>query len=152
MMTFVKGSYEQKIGGIVSCSVQGLSKNSFLLLPSVYGGDVSTNMHVISEEEMDTSMTTGQHQLPYIHPLTHAHIHPLTHTEAHTHTHTQMYPHMHTHTDVSTHAHTDTYIYSHMHTQTHIYIHTCTNTEPETKCNPDQRIHSMHNFISISHS
>ena len=45
-------------------------------------------MHVISEEEMDRSMTTDQHQLPYIHP--------------HTHTHTQK----HTHAEVSTHAHT----------------------------------------------
>ena len=73
-------------------------------------------MHVISEEEMDRSMTTVQHQLPYIHPLTHTYTHTHTHAEAHT----------------------------------HIYIHTCTHTdthtEPETKCNSDQRIHSIHNF------
>ena len=56
-------------------------------------------MHVISEEEMDISMTTGQHQLPYIHPLTHTY----------THTHTQKHTQKHTHTDVSTHAHTQTH-------------------------------------------
>ena len=62
-------------------------------------------MHVISEEEMDRSMTTGQHQLPYIHPLTqythtstHTHTQMRTHTHARRSTHTQMYPHMHTHT------------------------------------------------------
>ena len=56
-------------------------------------------MHVISEEQMGRSMTTGQHQLPYIHPLTH------THARRSAHTHTQK----HTHTDVSTHAHTQTH-------------------------------------------